>query len=453
MKFGIAIREWLGPRVLVALFVVGITPTVHAIYQPGRYVKFLMSTRARTRLKDSRGEQAGFLEVLIPAETQATVLSVTTRAQVEIDTVEVKFRDDERICDPEGGLLSLVVEVPFNSLEGDYRAAYREELSKTLQKLKDLYPGMDLSALDRQAAEARNFSVITPEMDSMGSIRVLLIQTCGDPRRIQEFEKLTPSEFAEKLSSEDRQQVSTDYPVLAEIQKSLEDLGITTLEKYREILKDRNEPVRQNLHHVREVIRTVVETSEIARPSVMGLRKIRQTFSSPLMQQFLMEEIAARYWEASRKPSTEKCQALIRAFHLFQHVDASYPPFGFEKSNSVLALYAILDPPYFRAKACQSEIMQEFDSWKNELPYFLPPIINPALFSQYTVRQYVLGIIPVKTETLNEDEWAANIPNLGRIIMVSQKYQYFWKEKSASDPDRITHSEDLLKLWYKRARQ
>ncbi len=432
-----------------------------ANFEIGTQVYFFNSGMASARLNDNRGSKTGPQLIYIPQRSLAKILTAREFAGTQIFELELKYRDARGICGQAGALLSLRVEASRDLLSVDGgKSVYQKELEKTFAQIKATNPRLDFSALEKSFQREPFLEFLEEPNDPGQRINKMLIHTCGDPGRIQESEKISAETFAVDLSAAERQKLSADFPVLAEISNAVNLLNIKTTKEYQEHLKSRGAKNESQLKSLRQLISNLVETSEIEEPPIRDRRLIRRAFSSTLAQQLILEEVARRFVFSlslnQRNLQKPACDLLVRALHLFQHVDGDVAPFAFETSNSVLLLYSIVDGARFETHGCSLEINKLFGPYGSAMPYGLPSISNPGAFSQRTMTRTFL-LIPIHTEKLYPEEWAADFPQLGRIVMENPNLEspsisrYFWKGKNPQEPDRQKNSEALIKLWSRRA--
>ncbi len=428
---------------LVVLAVMGFSQAAEArVYRPGERVKTLMNAWGTARIAETSVQGT----VMLPQDFVAEVIDHQVRAGASIYHLKSEMEDPEHICSPEGKV-EITIQMDDSHLISYVTTAQHErEMDKFYSDLQRLAPHLDFSAIRNR----QKIITVLPWLGEVrsGEYRDLLIQACGDPQKIEEEDRKTHEELGNELDirSHRLEELSAEYPLLSELKELLSPISFSDSRAYQEFLKNlpkklkSGDEMAENFGKARALVGDLLLTSEILRPAPPIRRLLQETYSHPIARQIILEEAA--YWF-----SMKDCARLVSSLNFLEHFDEDFNGFGLERENSTLFLYFIFHGAYFLNHECSKEITEAFGSFRTGLPYGLPLLINPASGHQRTLTKTFL-FIPYKTEKLHVDEWGADVPYLGRIVM--KETHYLWKTLDAGGKDAIKDSRRLIKEWAKR---
>lgn len=408
------------------------------------------------------------VRIKIPKNLVGKVLSSRKYAELNFYTLLIQVRDDEAICGKAGDLLSFAVEAPYEDLNEDHYFKQMERRKSDLEMMKAINPQFDASYFeDKTTYPLNEFLEVGP--DSNLSLKNLLLRICTDTAQVAERKKMDPQQLLQSLVPTDpRQKATTDYSALVEIHQQISDLeiqaGVKTAGQYQNFLKSKDVANKEGLRRVRERIRALIETSVIESPRAEHSALFRQTFSGPLFQQLVLEEIAYRYSLIQNLKSpesgqmTQYCETLIRALRLLQYGDEDLAPLGFEEEDSVLLLYKLFYGARAKGGACWAELTYAYSLGSNGdvLPYGLPRMVSPYSISYKKLNPPWL---PVRFKDVYETEWSVHFPGIDRLLVENNsqsasekdkiKTRFYW-ENHGKNSSYFKDSLELIEAWSRR---
>jgi hypothetical protein len=416
------------------------------IYAPGTRVRTMMTQWVTGEYEAAKVSG----RIYLPQNFVGIVESSTERVTVATYRIKTLLEDPEGICGPDE-LAEITLSVNEEHLMTDFK---NPELAELRTLLLSLDPTTDVFHRNR------DIEIIPFHGPGMAAHRAFLISACGIPHPIA-VSDLDTEKFAKevRLRRDDlAPHLSADYPVLSEIKILLQKHSFGDEKAYAIFLRDlpklvkKKDPKALDFLRARSLLKNLILTSEIDRPSLFLKRTLREAFQSVVLRQLILEEAAYWFVKARTDHSTPACEKLVETFNLLEHVNDDYDTVGIERANSILFLYEVFHGAYFKNHYCTGVIAKWTGYFNSSLPYGLPAVVNPSIISQ-TVVTKTLFRVPISQKKLHEDEWGANVPRIGRVIIKGKPGfdRYVWKTLEPEHQGAITKSEDLIQIWAQRS--